>query len=606
MKKLLLVFVAMMVTSVLSAQQNIKLTVHGQGATKEEATANALRSAIEQAFGVFVSANTQILNDEIVKDEIATIASGNIKEYQELGCVTLPSGDLSVSLAATVSLSNLISYSKSKGSSAEFAGATFAMNMKMRKLNAANEITALYSMLEQLYILAPSVFDWNLETGEPLVLSENQYEIPMIAKAKVNNNTSSFFSLLLNTLESLSLSPSEVEGYKTNNMEVYSLKINNREFILRNDYRAFTTYVEYLINCVAESFHIYGQFGNQKAKLLYDLKYEHFTPFQLIKLKRIYNSDPYAYEIKNLDMLISGDTGSEVFQRSLSVCLNEDTLYQVYGFEVVPAPNISRISFVQKNGIMAVDTMNVYQSADFDPEGNGVCREAFKHMRVLYVSEDCPARRDKLSFYNHDSLQTIIVERVVKRQNERSNTTFEHCDNLETVRIGGKGLNHIWQRSFNNTPKLSTVIIGSTLTYGDKVIDLMALTEKDIKDLQGVIIFGDEVKSIDSNTFGSGSESKNSLSVVFNRNVKVPYGIDFYPSAKFAIWLNASKPNEFYLPYMHCNLVLVPKECLSYFQNKYPYESQLFSPLEDKMSGLGYVDFLSFLKMLLQETINVE
>ena len=34
----------------------------------------ALRSAIEQAFGTFVSANTTILNDEVVKDEIARLA----------------------------------------------------------------------------------------------------------------------------------------------------------------------------------------------------------------------------------------------------------------------------------------------------------------------------------------------------------------------------------------------------------------------------------------------------------------------------------------------------------------------------------------------------
>ncbi|MBQ1281361.1 MAG: hypothetical protein IIY16_03855, partial [Oscillospiraceae bacterium] len=114
-------------------------TKRSVGATKEEATANALRSAIEQAFGTFVSANTQILNDDIVKDEIATISSGNIQEYSELGCITLPNGHKSVSLSATVSIGNLVSYAKSKGSSAEFAGSVFAMNMKMRKLNAENE-----------------------------------------------------------------------------------------------------------------------------------------------------------------------------------------------------------------------------------------------------------------------------------------------------------------------------------------------------------------------------------------------------------------------------------------------------------------------------------
>ena len=219
MKKLFLVIVAMMMAMSAFAQHDIKLTVSGQGATKEEATANALRSAIEQSFGAFVSANTQILNDEIVKDEIATIASGNIKEYQELGCIDLPGGDQSVTLAATVSLSNLISYSKSKGSTAEFAGAAFTMNMRMRKLNAENEITALYNMLDLLYELAPSAFDWDLEVGDPASLPEQMYNVKMTAKAKANKNTSAFFSLFLNTLESLSLSASDVDAYRKNEME---------------------------------------------------------------------------------------------------------------------------------------------------------------------------------------------------------------------------------------------------------------------------------------------------------------------------------------------------------------------------------------------------
>ena len=585
------------------AQETVTLVVSGEGATKEEATANALRSAIEQSFGAFVSANTQILNDEIVKDEIATVASGNIKEYQELGCVTLPSGDQSVSLAATVSLSNLISYSKSKGSSAEFAGATFAMNIRMRKLNAENEITALYDMLEQLYVLAPSVFDWNLEVGEPAVLSEKTYEIPMTAKAKVNSNTSSFFSLLFNTLESLSLSPSEVEGYKANKMKVYNLKINDREFILRNDYRAFTTYVEYLINCIAESFHIYGQFGDQNTKLLYDLKDVKFGRFQMIRNSRMYDSDPYAYKINNLNTLISGAPGSVAFHRELSVTLEENALYKVNGFDVVPAPNISRLTFVNKNGIMAVDKMSVYQSVFFNPK-------AFQHMRELYVSEDCLVHPGDLLFYGQDSLKTVIIERF--DFNSRGPgldpypyPNFSGCDNLETVRIGKDVKYGV---KFGGNAKLSTFIIGSTLTYGDEVIDLMSLTETDLQDLQGVIILGDEVKSRPNSThFGDRSKPAKSLSVVFNSEFKDPYGIRFYPAAKFAIWLNASNPGEFNRYTIDdCDLILVPKECLSYFQNKYQYSKEKFLPLEDKMSELGCADLLSLLKKLNQETVNIE
>lgn len=590
-------FVLFLALSVSAQDNTIKLIVSGEGTTREEATANALRSAIEQSFGTFVSANTQFLNDEVVKEEIATVASGNIKGYQELSCITLPNGGRSVTLAATVSLSNLISYSKSKGSTAEFAGAAFTMNIRMRKLNAENEITALYNMLEQLYILAPSVFDWELEVGEPAVLPELKYKIPMKAKAKINNNTASFFSIIFNTLESLSLSPSEVEGYKANQMKVYTLKVDNREYVLRNDYRTFTTYVEYLINCIGESFHIYGQFGDHNKKLLYDLK-----KMLLARVKRQYSSDPYTYEIKNLNTFMSGIPGTIAFQRDLSVSLDENTLYQLIGFEVVPAPNISRITFVRKNGMMVVDTMNVYQSVDFEPEvSDRTYRDAFKHMRVLYVSEDCLTEYDDIFFYNQDCLQKITVERCGRRTyNSRGYPVICGCDNLETVRIG-KGIRYI--DSIENNPKLSTVIFGSTLTYGEDVIDLMALTEKDLQDLQGIIIIGDDVKSIGpSAAFGTRSAPPKKLSVVFNRDIRCDYGIDILPSAKLGIWLNASAPNNFggikNATSSACDWLLVPKECLPYFQAKRDYYNP--EAIEDKMSELGCLDLLSFLKKVCQ------
>lgn len=593
MKKLVSIIVAMMMAVSAFAQHNIKLTVSGQGATKEEATANALRSAIEQSFGAFVSANTQILNDEIIKDEIATISSGNIKEYQELGCVTLPGGDQSVTLAATVSLSNLISYSKSKGSTAEFAGAAFTMNMRMRKLNAENEITALYNMLDQLYELAPSVLDWELEVGEPAVLPEQKYKIPMKAKAKINNNTASFFSLLFNTLESLSLSPAEAEGYKANNMQVYTLKVNNdREFILRNDYEAFGGYLTYLINCIAESFHIYGQFGDQKTKFLYDLKEKY-----LATMRRMYSSDPYTFEI--IDKLMNGAPGSIAFQRDLSVSLDENVLYQLFGFEVVPAPNISRLTFVRENGMMVVDTMNVYQSVDLKRcfPGSRIS-DAFSHMRVLYVSEDCVAASDDIHFYNQDKLQTITIKRMRVSSIGCGYPIIKYCDNLETVCIG-KGIRYV--ASIEDNPKLSTVIFGSTLTYGEDIIDLMALTDKDLQDLQDIIIFGDDVKSIGTFVkFGDRSGTPKKLSVVFNRDIRCDYGIEILPSAKVGIWLNASAPNNYGRVNVMSRL-LVPKECQSYFQNEFSNQLHI-SSIEDKKSELGCVDLLSLLKKLCQET----
>ena len=585
-KRIFIFTLALLMSLGLSAQDNtIRLTVSGEGATKEEATANALRSAIEQAFGTFVSANTQIFNDEIVKDEIATISSGNIKEYSELSYVTMPDGSKFVSLSATVSIGNLISYAKSKGSSAEFAGAAFTMNMRMRKLNAENEIIALYNMLEQLYTLAPSVFDWELEVGDPAVLPEQRYEVPMIAKAKINKNTAAFSSILFNTLESLSLSTSEAEGYKANNMQVYNININDRKFIFRNDAIPFMSYLGYLINCIGESFHLYGQFGDQKAKLLYDLKE------MLLADMRVHSC---GYEdallIEKIDGFMNRATGSIVFQRDLSVNLDENALYQLYGFEVVPAPNISRISFVHKNGIMAVDAMNVYQSVKF---GRIRCRDAFREMRVLYISEDCPVNGRNIALEGYNNLQTVTIERLSEKTGEIPPRAFANCENLETVRIG-KGVKTIGGRSFYDNPKLSTVIIGSTLTYGDDVIDLMSLTETDLQD---IVIFGDGVTSIGETRFGKSEVSQKSLSVVFNCDISQCSSQRFYPNAKIVIWPCALMDN-FMGFRVNGNLILVPKEHLSAYQKQ--YVNNKFYPLEDKMSELGSLDLLSLLKTLCQ------
>ena len=154
----------------LEDQNNVTLIVSADGSTKDEATKTALRSAIEQAYGTFVSANTTILNDELVKDEIVTISSGNIKEYKEIDSRQMPNGNMHVTLQATVSISKLVSYAQSKGVETEFAGATFAMNMKMKELNKQNELKALKNLTVQVKELLPYSFNAEI-TIKPMEVS---------------------------------------------------------------------------------------------------------------------------------------------------------------------------------------------------------------------------------------------------------------------------------------------------------------------------------------------------------------------------------------------------------------------------------------------------
>lgn len=130
----LLGYIFLTIPMTAQTKDEVTLTVSSDGATKEDAVKNALRSAIEQAYGAFVSANTTILNDELVKDEIVTVSNGSIKEYKEIAAIQTDNGNYLVTLSATVSLPNLITYAKSHGSECEFAGNTFGMEMKLFEL----------------------------------------------------------------------------------------------------------------------------------------------------------------------------------------------------------------------------------------------------------------------------------------------------------------------------------------------------------------------------------------------------------------------------------------------------------------------------------------
>lgn len=195
-------------------KDEVTLVVSADGASKEEATKVALRSAIEQAYGTFVSANTTILNDEMVKDEIVTISNGNIKQYKEIASVILPNGNQSVTLQATVCISKLVSYAKSKGASTEFAGAAFMMNFKMKELNKKNERIVLNNLLLQVKSLSYGSYDRSIKMGTPKLDENNNYEVKLEVTSRGNDRYFDIQKLIISTFQSIALSEEEQKEYE--------------------------------------------------------------------------------------------------------------------------------------------------------------------------------------------------------------------------------------------------------------------------------------------------------------------------------------------------------------------------------------------------------
>lgn len=141
----------------------VNLTVVGEGDTKSSALTNALKTATTQAFGAFVSTNTTIIDDELVKDELVSVSSGNIISYQELGEVKLDNGNIELTVNVTVSVNNLTAFAKTKGSSCELSGNVLVQQVRLNKLNKKNAEKVIDNLCKQIEIMAPYCYSPKLE-----------------------------------------------------------------------------------------------------------------------------------------------------------------------------------------------------------------------------------------------------------------------------------------------------------------------------------------------------------------------------------------------------------------------------------------------------------
>jgi hypothetical protein len=236
--------------------KTVTLTVSGTGKTIEEARLNALRSAIEQAFGAFISSKTEILNDNLVKDEIVSIANGNVQKYDVVSQVELPNVGYAITLSATVSIDKLTTFAESKGIVVEFKGGIFAQNIKLQKLNENAELIVIKNFcITSFSILMNSIdykifnserfvigngdydFNWKYDTKNGLHLrkyNKDDYKINFSIEAKSNNNLNIFYENLAKLITSLNMSTLDIINYKKLNKEIVEVEYNKSKYYLRN------------------------------------------------------------------------------------------------------------------------------------------------------------------------------------------------------------------------------------------------------------------------------------------------------------------------------------------------------------------------------------
>jgi hypothetical protein len=214
--------------------KTVTLTLIGQGKTKDAAKYNALRNALEKAFGTFISSNTTLLNDELIKDEIVSVSSGNIQNFEILSETQMPDGSYSSVVKATVSIVKLTSFCESKGIVVEFKGGLFAANEKLKKLKKENQAQGQLIYKKQISeIIKNGIFDYSIEVSEPNKhpLKNDIYLININVKGVYNNNFNKITELIESYQKGLDLNL----YFNFYNDFRQDLKLASEKFIISNN-----------------------------------------------------------------------------------------------------------------------------------------------------------------------------------------------------------------------------------------------------------------------------------------------------------------------------------------------------------------------------------
>lgn len=204
----------------------VNLVVSAKAHTKQEAITTALRSAIEQACGVFLSNTSVIENDELKIDRIAAVTSGNIASYREVDCLVDAEGQYFVTLEANVSVKHIMSYSQQNQMSSLIDGSTIFAHKKMVELNRKNTEIAFQNLFDELIEQTKGLlFDHQISSQYLGVNSqEDEGKIRLTVNVLENSNTLNFVNTFFNTMKALAIDEKEAKELMKEGYRLFSFK----------------------------------------------------------------------------------------------------------------------------------------------------------------------------------------------------------------------------------------------------------------------------------------------------------------------------------------------------------------------------------------------
>ena len=205
----------------------IQLQTNGYGANENEAIMDALRMAVENAYGVFINTSTTIINDQLIEDEIKSLGKGNIIDYTIISQSKI-NNTYSVNLKSTVSLSKMMEFGKNSGQEINFNGGLFARNLKLQELYEKNEYSIIKNFIRELNQIYKTVFDYSITYTNPVLGSSGRYKVDIQVNTHVNYNSKNI-EKILRDLKFISMDLEDAIAYEKINKPVFPIIISINE-----------------------------------------------------------------------------------------------------------------------------------------------------------------------------------------------------------------------------------------------------------------------------------------------------------------------------------------------------------------------------------------
>lgn len=241
--------------------KTVTLLVTGEGLSKDAAKYNAFRNAIEKAFGAFISSEKTILDDELKREEIVSVSSGNIQDFEILSETKMPDGSYSNLVKATVSIGKLTKYCESKGISVEFKGSLFAANIKLEQLKEANINSVIENMCYVVNkLIEKGCFDYKIEVKEP-EKDFNIWRVNMVVRATANENLKNIRDLIQKTYDGVESFSGPYENYYKS-IFMYNIPLSSLNFQVNDGIKNYES-----ISLLEQDYRgYYGHFNNVATK----------------------------------------------------------------------------------------------------------------------------------------------------------------------------------------------------------------------------------------------------------------------------------------------------------------------------------------------------